>query len=94
MTGTPPDNPDPAVSPVTTSPDGGPLPRLPGPVGTPTRRTYPRGALPSDADRPLTRCPPVIIADAIGESGLGVWVLVPEESDDRVCSYEYAGGIV
>jgi hypothetical protein len=36
----------------------------------------------------------VIIAEAIGEPGLGIWVLVPAESDDRVCSYEYAGGIV
>jgi hypothetical protein len=92
MTVTPPRDPDRAATPDAAA--GGPAPRLPGPVGTPTRRQFPRADLPFDADRPLTRCPPVIIAEAIGEPGLGIWVLVPAESDDRVCSYEYAGGIV
>jgi hypothetical protein len=70
------------------------LPRALRPAPYGGRRSYPRAAIATADNAPPARCPPVIIAEAIGEPGVGVWVLVPEESNDEVCSYAYAGGIV
>lgn len=49
------------------------------------------GSQNGDISPALARCPPVMLDESPDGGGLGVWVLV--DSDDKTCTYEYAGGI-